>query len=278
VTERPERSEGLRGRLERLPLERLAAFVLALSTASLVSGCTSHPRTTTPSVPTHECSKPNYDTGAYLGHDPYGPNYQILNDVWNPISISQTLYTCNFDSFYVDANVHDKGGAVQSYPSSQYTFTKPVAIDMFSSLSSEYRFSNPPSGVGLIYEAAYDIWIDGYGGNDHTELMIWTYNHGQRPAGRQLPGTVDMGGQTFSVWEGGAIGQGGDIVTFEPTDNTTSGKVNLLSFLDYTADKGWMKSGLSTPLWQVDFGAELCATKGLTRFDFTYFDVTFKTS
>ena len=201
----------------------------------------------------------------------------VENDVWNPISINQTLYSCKFDSFYVKAKVKNRAGAVQSYPSSQYTFAKPVEISKFRSLTSDFRFSDPPTGSGLDYETAYDIWINSYGGRNHTELMIWTYTHGQRPAGTKLPKKTRIDGREYSVWKGGTLKKGGDLVTFVATSNYTSGNTNLLPFLRDATSRGLLYKGADARLWQVDYGAELCATRGLTTFDFTDFSVSFKT-
>ncbi|MFZ0668132.1 MAG: hypothetical protein WAM97_20465, partial [Acidimicrobiales bacterium] len=198
----------------------------------------------------------------------------VENDVWNPIRIRQTLYSCNFDSFYVQANVQNRDGAVQSYPSSQYTFAKPEEISRFKSLTSEFRVSNPPTGAGLDYEFAYDIWFNGYGGRNHTEMMIWTYTDGRRPAGSELPGTVDIGGHVFEVWIDGGDGY---LVTFEAIGNYTAAETNLLPFFSYVSSHGWLHNRMSTPLWQIDYGVELCGTPGITKFDFTDFSVRFKT-
>jgi hypothetical protein len=230
----------------------------------------------TATIPKTECAKPNYKSGSYDGQHAYGSHYIVENDVWNPVSIKQQLSSCNFDSFFVEASVKDRGGAVQSYPSSQFTFARPIRISKFSSLISDFRFSNPPRGRGLDYEAAYDLWINGYGGNNHTEMMIWTYNDGQLPTGRTLRTPISIDGHMFKVWEGGTLSKGGDIVTFEAVKNYTSGRTNLRPFHQYAARQGWLHNDDAAALWQVDFGAELCATSGTTKFDFTDFNVKFK--
>ena len=172
---------------------------------------------TNQSVAMHQCRHPNYVSSSDKAHTVYGPDYTVENDVWNPIKISQKLYACQHNSFYVSASVTNKGGAVQSYPSSQYTFSRPVEISTFSSLTSEFGLKNPPTGSGLDYEFSYDIWINGYGGNDHTELMIWEYNDGQTPAGSNV-GTASLDGGKWFVWlSGDARKHGGDIVTFDTT-------------------------------------------------------------
>jgi hypothetical protein len=229
------------------------------------------------SVVMQQCRDPNYTSSSYQGDTGYGSNYAVKNNVWNPIRISQKLYSCQRNSFYVSASVANEGGAVQSYPSSQYTFSSPVKISKFSSLTSDFGFKNPPSGQGLDYEFAYDIWINGYGGNDHTELMIWEYNYGQTPAGSEV-GSVPLDGSRWLVWKGGNVREdGGDVVTFVNAP-MESGTVNLLDFFDYAAGKGWLSDGENADLWQVDWGAELCATPKNTVFDFTAFNMNFNTS
>jgi hypothetical protein len=254
----------------------LCAFVVTAATLTLATPPVSAD-VTTANIPTRQCAKANYTSRAHDGQRAYGSHYIVENDVWDPISIKQTLYSCKFDSFYIKATVKDRGGAVQSYPSSQYTFAKPVEISKFSSLTSDFRFSHPPTGSGLDYEAAYDVWINNYGGNNHTEMMIWTYNHGQRPAGTKLSKTIRVNGRVYDVWKGGTLKKGGDIVTFVAASNYTSGDTNLLPFLHAAAERGWLYKGANARLWQVDYGAELCATRGLTTFDFTDFNVAFKT-
>jgi hypothetical protein len=252
------------------------ASVVAL-TIGAIPASQAFAATATAKVPTHKCTRWNYASSSHKGQRAYGKGFIVENDVWNPERIEQKLYSCNFDSFYVQADVHNRDGSVQSYPSSQYTFRRPVKISEFRSLASDFRISGPPTGRGLDYEFAYDIWINGYGGSGHTELMIWTYNHGQRPAGSELRGTIAIDGHRFKAWVAGRVDHGGDIVTFEAINNYTAGDMNLMPFLDHAASKGWLHDGRSTPLWQIDFGAELCATATTTKFDFTDFDVTFKT-
>jgi Glycosyl hydrolase family 12 len=228
-------------------------------------------------IPTHQCIGWTYKSNADEGQQAYGQRYMVKNNVWAPKKISQTLYSCNFDSFYVEATVRYKAGAVQSYPSSQYTFATPLAISKLSSLTSAFRVTSPPTGRGLDYEFAYDIWINGYSGPHHTELMIWTYTDGQRPSGSELPGTVTLDRRNYEVWKAGTLSDGGDVVTFEATNNLTASDSNLEPFLDYAASHGWLYGNRSAPLWQVDYGAELCETPAATKFDFTDFSVSYTT-
>jgi len=250
------------------------AFILLLSSACTTVIRQGNADESAPAVPTHRCSHWNYSSSNYSGHADYGSGYIVENDVWNPVQINQNLYTCSFDSFYVEADVKNVGRAVQSYPSSQYTFASPVKASKFESLTSDFRVSDPPTGSGLVYEFAYDIWFNGYGGDGHTEMMIWTYNDGRKPLGTQLPGRVTIDGHEFTVWEYGIDGY---VVTFEAVHNYTAGSTSLLPFFSYASSHGWLTNGMSTPLWQIDYGVELSGTSGFAKFDFTDFSVVDKT-
>ena len=172
---------------------------LTFLTIGTLAGCDSVVQQASAAVPTHQCTNWNIESTSCLKKYSYGPEYIVMNDVWNPVQINQTLYSCNFNSFYVSAKVEYRDGAVQSFPSAQYTFPNPPSVSQFKSLASDFRVSDPPSGPGLDYEFAYDIWFDGYGGNDHTELMIWTYTHGRLPSGTQLPGTIVVASEQKST-------------------------------------------------------------------------------
>src|ERR1700683_109901 len=146
-------------RVRTLSLALLCLAVVIVVARSLGSAAPTAPQQ---SVVRHPCRHPNYKSSSYEGSKNYGSNYVVENDVWNPIKIKQTLYSCQHNSFYVSASVTNKGGAVQSYPSSQYTFNSPVEISRFSILKSDFGVKRPPTGKGLDYEFAYDIWVNGY--------------------------------------------------------------------------------------------------------------------
>lgn len=192
--------------------------------------------------------------------------------MWNPISVTQTLHTCNYDSWYVDSTMANQGGAVQTYPNSQMTFHNQPRLSTLNSLSSSFAESTTPSGSGYDYEYAYDIWINGYGGARVTELMIWNYNDGQTPVGN-LQGTFADAGHTYRVYLSGTPSSG-DYIAFVATSHFTSGTFNLVDFFNEATSKGWVDGGSSAKLWQVDYGVEICSTDGqLAKFDFTNFDV-----
>jgi len=252
----------------------LAIAVALIGVFGISQGSASAKPTPT-TVKRHPCTDPNYKSSSYSGGVAYS-NYYVTNDVWNPVSITQRLSACGHNSFYVTAHVKNEGGAVQSYPNSQINFDSPT-VASFATLTSNFGFKDPPTGSGLDYEFAYDIWLGGATAwadpGTHTEMMLWEYNHVQRPAG-SVVGTATLDGARWTVWEvGNLTGKNGDIVTFVRKARAERGRMNLLVFFDYAAGKGWLQRGRSAHLWQVDWGAELCAAPKGSVFDFTAFNV-----
>ncbi len=240
----------------------------------------STPTSTPPPAPRTpgQCTNPNFQTSSDSGGTSYG-NYYVTNNMWNRLSVTQTLYSCNYNSWYVTSNMTSQGKAVQTYPNSQMTLNNQPAIGSLTGLSSTFTDGSTPSGPGFDYEYAYDIWLNGYGGQTHTELMIWNYNNGQLPSGK-LAASVNIGGYTYKVYEGGNFDLcnpapcGGMYLAFVATNSLTSGNYNLLDFFNYAISKGWIFGGSSGRLWQVDYGAEICSTNGMNAtFDFTNFSV-----
>ena len=193
--------------------------------------------------------------------------YFVANDMWNisGYNVSQTLYGCSYSDWYVTATMdNSKGdGAVKTFPNSHRDFDNSPQISSFKSITSTFADSGPGSGT---YEDAYDIWLNGIGGNGATEVMIWTNNHGQTPAGT-AQGTVTIGGRSYAVWK-----TTGNYIAFVASANFTSGSVDLLAFFTELMSKGWIAS--SATLAQVDYGVELVSTNGApATFTFSNFSV-----
>jgi hypothetical protein len=212
------------------------------------------------------CTDPSFSTSSTDGGETEGP-YYVFNNMWNAANypVSQTLYVCSATNWYVSATMNnDSGdGAVKTYPNVQDTFSNSPAISSFGSIDSSFAQSTNPGGI---YEYAYDIWINGLATSGSTEVMIWTYNHGQRPSGSQV-GTITVGGDGYQVWRNGSY------IAFVADQNVNSGTVNLLSFFDYIVSQGWLTS--SAKLSQICYGVELVSTNGVPEtFAFTNFSVS----
>jgi hypothetical protein len=193
--------------------------------------------------------------------------YFVANDAWNVngYNVSQTLYACSAANWYVVATMdNSKGdGAVKTFPNSHRDFDSAPQISSFNSITSTFADTSPGSGI---YEDAYDIWLNGIGGANATEVMIWTDNHGQTPSG-SVQGTVTMGGRSYTVWK-----TTGNYIAFVPSANFTSASMDLLAFFKWIMSKGWITN--SATLGQVDYGVELVSTGGVpATFTFSNFSV-----
>jgi hypothetical protein len=214
------------------------------------------------------CAHPQYTTSDPNGMWNLAP-YFVANDAWNASSytVSQTVYGCSYSNWYVVATMdNSKGdGAVKTYPNSHRDFDSNPQISSFKSITSTFAETSPSTGI---YEDAYDIWLNGIGGSQRTEVMIWTDNHGQSPGG-DAQGTVAIDGKSYTAWRATT----GTYIAFVANDNFTSGTMNLLAFFEWLTSKGWLSS--SATLGQVDYGAELVSTNGVpATFTFSNFSVS----
>ena len=213
----------------------------------------------------HTCTNPkavpvdpgNAQSGVVKGH------YFVTNDSWNARhyrGLSQTLFVCNYDSWYaVAAMNNDSGdGAVKTSPNVQETwYPTPTALSSWKSITS--RFSDVPPGTGPGYgtwEFAYDIWLNGLADANSTEIMIWTYNNGQAPYGSPVGSFTDAG-QDYVVYRSPPPDK---YIAFVALNGSLSGRVNLLDFFRYAIGQGWMPA--SSKLYQICHGVELVSTNG----------------
>ena len=211
------------------------------------------------------CTDPSFTTSSDFGSETLGA-YTVSNDMWNAGGggISQTLSACSSSDWYVDANVADDGGGVKTYPNSAYNFADPPEISSLSTVTSTFGSSLPASGQ---FDAAYDIWLNGTAGTGGDEVMIWTDNQGQTPAGSQVA-TVTFDGQSYAVWQ-----EAGGPITFVSDTNVTGGDLNLLQFFQWLISQGYEPA--SSTLNQVAFGAQIVSTNATPEtFGFSNFSVS----
>jgi Glycosyl hydrolase family 12 len=225
----------------------------------------SAPTTQPPPATSAACKDPSFSTSQPTGGESNG-NYYLYNNMWNAsgYSVAQTLYACSYHDWYVVANMNnDSGnGAVKTYPDVQANFNEPK-ISSFHSVSSTFAESSPHVGI---YEDAYDIWLNGVASSGSTELMIWTENFHQVPAG-SVVATASLGGRSYKVWKNGSY------IAFAAESNFTSGTLNLLQFFDWIIGKGWIPS--TSTLGQICYGVELVSTNSApATFNFTNFSVS----
>jgi len=211
------------------------------------------------------CTDPSFTTSSVFGSETLGA-YTVSNNMWNAGGggIAQTLSACSSSDWFVDANVADDDGGVKTYPNSAYNFADPPAISSLASVTSTFGSSLPASGD---FEDAYDIWLNGTAASGGDEVMIWTDNQGQTPAGSQVA-TVTFDGQSYTVWQAA-----GGPVTFVSETNVTGGDLNLLQFFQWLISQGYEPA--SSTLNQVAYGAEIVSTNATPEtFGFSNFSVS----
>ena len=193
--------------------------------------------------------------------------YYVDTDAWNAANyqVSETVYICEFNNWYVVANMNnDNGdGAVKTYPNVHKDFNSAPQLSSFSTITSSFAHTAPHVGI---YEFAYDIWLNGVATSTSTEVMIWTDNFNQVPSG-SLMDTVTFDAASYQVYKTGSY------IAFVATTNVTAGTLNLLSFFNYVIGKGWIPA--SSTLGAIDYGVELVSTNGSdATFAVTDFSVT----
>jgi hypothetical protein len=109
-------------------------------------------------------------------------NYYLSADTWNAANyqLSQTVYSCNYNNWYVVANMNNNSGdgAVKTSPNIHEDFNE-KPISSFNSITSNFAESGPNVGI---YEYEYDMWLNGVATSGPTEIMIWVDNFGQTPS------------------------------------------------------------------------------------------------
>ena len=199
----------------------------------------------------------------------------VIQDAWNPAFalISQTVSANNMSDWQVKADMAAGNRAVLSYPDAQDTVTdtsdNPVPFGDYASIISTFA-TQMPSDVGTAgaaddYEAAYDLWLGHDGANYDQEIMVWTDDHNQVPAGSDTGATWTdpLTGVVYEIW----AGNNDDPVTLVAKSNMTMGAVDLSSLFSWLRSNGYSDE---TGINQLDFGFELCSTSGRTE----TFDVT----
>jgi Glycosyl hydrolase family 12 len=247
----------------------------ATSTAPATTTAPAPPQTTTAppttSAPTATATPPktctNGDTikegvaASYSEAD--GGKYLIHNNNWNDDAGGNTVITaCDYDNWYLISDTPNHSDmSVQTYPNVHRDYNH---VPLTRITSARFAATGPHC-TGCVWNIAFDIWI---GQGFSHELMIWTENFGQRPAGN-IVGTTTIGGHEYQVWRSGS-GDGG-IFTYLSTTPQLSGEMPLSEFFKDVRTRGWTP----TTTWQVDYGVEIVDTNGNPeRFDFTDFAIT----
>lgn len=251
--------------------KRLAGILLAVAavTAAIIpAGLSASAAGTTCTTSAQDGTCGPWSAGPAIYSDNGAP--WVVQDIWNPsANWQQTLNATDAGDWSVTASMAAGNKAVVSYPDTQDTLTLPTgtpALSQFgSSLISTYS-QGDPAGAGQDYEWAYDLWLSPQNGpawQNDLEVMVWTDNHGQTPAGSDS-GRVYTApdGTQYEVWlrSGASNVSSYGTISLVRKANAQSGTVDLDSVV------GWLKSSgmvaASASYDQIDYGLEICSTGG----------------
>jgi hypothetical protein len=178
--------------------------------------------------------------------------YYVYNNMWNNSSGGQALHACAYNNWHVTAR-QPHTTSVKTYPN-VHKDSPNTRISSLRRLTSTFGAATPHLGI---YNAAYDIWLNGIATSRSTEVMIWTENWRQRPAGR-VQAVVTISGRVFDVWRSGT-----QYIAFVPRRPLIRGTVNLLLHLRWLQAKRWISS--TATIGQIGFGVEICSTNNYQR-------------
>jgi hypothetical protein len=214
------------------------------------------------------CTNPYFTTSNTNGGITDGA-YYVHNNLWNVGGYPGTKGTtsvCSYHSWNHVATASNSSGdgAVKTYPNVHKDYDTARKISSFTTLTSKFSAISPQVGI---YNVAYDLWVNGY--ND--EIMIWTENHGQTPAGNKVASAVSLGGYTWDVY----AESGNGYIAFVPSGGAkhTSGTIDLKAILNYLVSKG--RRSASDGIDQICYGVEIVSTGGTpANWYFTDFSIT----
>jgi hypothetical protein len=249
------------------PSKKNVTAVLLISALGIGTGVASFGAATANAAPS-TCTNPTFTSKNPDATDDAdrgsGQNWWVNNDAWSGSHGPQTINVCSKSSWYAVSQQPNHGGAVETYPDTEYDVggrakgsTKPISS--YSSITSRFAETNDAAGS---WDAAYDLWTD----NWKHETMIWN-----QWAGAQ------------SYWPRMAKGSGGFALTLDGVPyhfyangkelmffrdkQVTSGLVDILAAYQWEVAHGFAKaSDIPT---QIEYGTEVASTSGAETFNVT---------
>lgn len=245
----------------------LAATLFATQLAFAQTTCTLPPYVSSAS----NAGEGFYDSG---GNQLYFVFNNLFGQPGDPLPTG-TISICSWDSWYDDlvATNLNHDGAVKAFLSTQRNYNNPL-ISSFPVLKMSFGSTAWSSGPG-IYEVAFDHFLNNTANPPRNdEMMIWTENHFQKPAGSIIQNNITVDGQTWDLWQ--FLYTGGALYSFAPPHVTSgtyagfpsnrvisSGTFNMLSYFNYLISGGFLPT--NETLNQLQYGLELVDTGGVTQ-------------
>jgi hypothetical protein len=209
-----------------------------------------------PSTPAGSCTNPYYTTSNSNGGVSDGGFY-VHNNLWNASKYPGTTGTtavCSYHSWNHTAVASNTSGngEVKTYPNVHKDFSGRT-ISSFTQLSSSFAATSPSVGI---YDVAYDLWLNGV---PNDEIMIWTDNYKQVPAGSKFASNVSFSGYSWNIY----ATSGNGYIAFVPANGVrlTSGTIDIKAMLDYLVSQG--RRSASDTVDQVGYGIEIVDTGGV---------------
>jgi hypothetical protein len=195
--------------------------------------------------------------------------YYVHNNLWNASKYPGTRGTtqvCSYRSWnHIGTASNSSGsGEVKTYPNVHKDYSGRT-IANFPRLTSSFAATSPGRGI---YNVGYDLWLNGV---PNDEVMIWTDNHDQYPAGSRFASGVGLSGHTWDVY----ATSGNGYIAFVPSNGArlTSGTLDLKAMLNYLVSKG--RVAASSTVDQICYGVEIVDTGGsAATWNFTNFSIT----
>jgi Glycosyl hydrolase family 12 len=219
------------------------------------------------------CRHPAFVTSGWEGQG-FG-RYYADSDMWNAdgYTVTQRMRVCSPGNWSVSVSADNSSGdgAVKTYPNvhrdyHDWSNGHEPRLSSFASITSRFASRSPDVGI---YDGAYDIWLNGVADDDSTELMIWTDNHRQVPAGRVVERGVRFSHRTWRLWATADH----HYLAFVPGRSLRHGTIALRKRFSYLVAHDYVPH--RSTLGQVCFGYEIVSTKGtLKRFKIDRFSVT----
>ena len=238
--------------------------VAPTTTTGAPTTTTGAPTTTTPPSGGN-CTDPVWSSSDAEATDNTDPNdgqqyWWVDNDAWSGGHGPQTMNVCNESSWYATSDQPNEGGAVQTYPNTEYDVggratPSTTPISGYSSITSTFSEDYPSDGS---WDAAYDLWLN----NWSIETMIWNQWSGAQAYWPGIATTsVTLGGVGYKFYD-----NGGELMFFRDTQ-VTSGSVDILAVYQWLVANGYV-SASDVPT-QLEYGVEICATSGTETFPMT---------
>jgi hypothetical protein len=284
----------VRGRAHSRRTTPTVPTTIAPTTTTAPARTTTTLPVTTTTVPASggNCTDPVFTSSNAEATDNTDPGnaeyYWVNNDAWDGGHGPQTIYVCNQSSWYVTSDQPNDGGAVETYPDTEYDVgsrntpsTTPISGWPSGSITSTFSEDYPSAGG---WDAAYDLWT-----NDWTnETMVWNQWAGSQSywadcsqaanpesyCGKPQNAAVTIDGVGYTFLANGPSNT--DCTTANEADcelmffrdtQTSSGSVDLAAIFQWEVANGYAKaSDIPT---QLEYGVEISYTSGTETFPTT---------